>query len=63
MIRQCQDSDFDTIYAIVNDAAIAYKGVIPADRWHEPYMAQAELRAAIESGVGFWGFEIRRKAS
>jgi len=57
MIRRCQDSDFDTIYATVNDAATAYKGVIPADRWHEPYMPKSELRAAIDSGVEFWGFE------
>jgi len=41
----------------VNDAATAYKGVIPADRWHEPYMPRDELRAAIDSGVQFWGWE------
>ena len=57
MIRQCTERDFDAIYAIVNDAAIAYKGVIPADRWHEPYMPKEELRQAIDSGVEFWGFE------
>lgn len=38
------ESDFETIYAIVNEAAMAYKGVIPADRWHEPYMPGEELR-------------------
>ena len=58
MIRPCTDSDFDTIYEIVNDAAMAYKGAIPADRWHEPYMPKAEVRAAIDSGVEFWGFEM-----
>ena len=57
MIRPCTSQDFDTIHAIVNDAAMAYKGVIPADRWHEPYMPKAELRAAISGGVEFWGFE------
>lgn len=57
MIRRCTDADFDTIYVIVNDAAMAYKGVIPADRWHEPYMSKSELRAAIDGGVEFWGFE------
>jgi hypothetical protein len=41
----------------VNDAAQAYEGVIPADRWHDPYMLRAELRAAIDSGVEFWGYE------
>lgn len=58
MIRRCAAGDFDTIYAIVNDAAIAYKGVIPADRWHDPYMPKTELRAAIDSGVEFCGFEM-----
>ena len=57
MIRECQDSDFDTIYEIVNDAAVAYKGVIPADRWHEPYMSREDLSGEIASGVRFWGCE------
>jgi hypothetical protein len=57
VIRPCTASDFDGIYEIVNDAAMAYKDVIPADRWHEPYMPRKELRAAIYSGVEFWGFE------
>ncbi len=43
--------------AIVNDAAIAYRGVIPADRWHEPYMPEAELREEIAAGVEFWGLD------
>ena len=40
---------------VINDAAEAYRGVIPADRWHEPYMALQELRAEIAAGVEFWG--------
>lgn len=55
MIRPCTDADFDTILAIINDAASAYRGVIPADRWHEPYMSAAELRDEIRAGVQFWG--------
>ena len=55
MIAPCAASDFDDIYAIVNDAASAYRGVIPADRWHEPYMPREELRAEIDAGVVFWG--------
>jgi GNAT superfamily N-acetyltransferase len=43
--------------AIVNAAAEAYRGVIPADRWHEPYMPEAELRQEIAAGVEFWGLE------
>ena len=53
MIRKGTDEDFEEILNIINDAAIAYKGVIPPDRWHEPYMAEAELRAQIEDGVRF----------
>ena len=40
-----------------SDAAQAYKGVIPDDRFKAPYMPRAELRHEIEHGVGFWGFE------
>jgi N-acetylglutamate synthase-like GNAT family acetyltransferase len=57
MIRQCTDQDFDSIYTIVNDAAVAYKGVIPADRWHEPYMPKEYLQHELDAGVKFWGFE------
>lgn len=57
MIRQCTDSEFDVILAIINDAARAYHGVIPDDRWHEPYMPKCELRRDIEHGVAFWGHE------
>ncbi len=53
MIRKGADQDFEEIFKIINDAAIAYKGVIPADRWHEPYMTKEELKAQIEDGVNF----------
>ena len=45
------------ILEIVNAAAVAYRGVIPADCWHEPYMASSELETEIAAGVRFWGFE------
>ena len=45
MIRPGLAEDFDEIFAVINDGAIAYKGVIPADRWHEPYMSKEELQA------------------
>ena len=57
MIRPCTISDVPNIFAIVNDAAQAYKGVIPADRWHEPYMPLKELTKEIAQGVKFWGSE------
>ena len=56
-IRRCEDGERDAIHAIVNAAAEAYRGVIPPDRWHEPYMERAELHREIESGVEFWGCE------
>jgi N-acetylglutamate synthase-like GNAT family acetyltransferase len=40
--------------AIINDAAHAYRGVIPADRWREPYMPEDELANEIADGVVFW---------
>jgi len=61
MIRRCEEDDFEAIYQIVNDAARAYRGVIPADRWHEPYMPREELRREIEAGVAFWGCEADRE--
>jgi len=57
MIRKCTETDFAAIYDIINDAAIAYKGIIPADRWHEPYMPKDHLRSEIDDGVDFWGLE------
>src|ERR1044072_5121148 len=56
-IRRCGDQDLATMLAIVNAAAEAYRGVIPADRWHEPYMPEAELRDEIAAGVEFWGLD------
>jgi GNAT superfamily N-acetyltransferase len=57
VIRPCTDSEFEGIWQIVNDAAQAYRGVIPADRWSEPYMPRDELRHEIDAGIVFWGYE------
>ena len=57
MIRKCTNSDFEVILEIINDAAQAYRGMIPADCWHEPYMSGEELKQEIEDRVYFWGFE------
>ena len=56
-IRPCHGDERAQILAIVNAAAEAYRGVIPADRWHDPYMPAAELDAEIAAGVVFWGHE------
>ncbi|MGA8408753.1 MAG: GNAT family N-acetyltransferase [Candidatus Acidiferrales bacterium] len=55
MIRRCQPQDFEQIWAIINDGAHAYKGIIPADRWTEPYMSREKLQHEINDGVVFWG--------
>jgi N-acetylglutamate synthase-like GNAT family acetyltransferase len=57
MIRDCSEADIETMNAIINDAARAYRGVIPADCWHEPYMTRSELLAEIASGARFAGWE------
>ena len=57
MIRRSEDRDLDAILSIIHAASQAYRGVIPADRWHEPYMPRAELIEEIESGVAFWVYQ------
>jgi GNAT superfamily N-acetyltransferase len=61
MIRPCDAQDFELIYDIINDGAQAYKGIIPLDRWKEPYMSQSELQHEIDEGVTFWGCEENRR--
>jgi len=58
LIRPCREEDHEAILAIVNAAAEAYRGVIPADCWHEPYMGVAELAQEIAAGVRFSGYEV-----
>ena len=58
IIRPTVPADFETIYEIVNDAAAVYRGVIPADRWHEPYMPREELQEQIADGVAFYGYYV-----
>jgi GNAT superfamily N-acetyltransferase len=57
MIRRCGPADIAAMDGIINDAAQAYRGAIPADQWHEPYMPRAALAAEIGRGVEFWGWE------
>src|SRR5579871_3998453 len=57
MIRPCAKTDFPVIESIINEAAQAYRGVIPDDCWHEPYMPASELRSEISAGVDFSGWD------
>jgi N-acetylglutamate synthase-like GNAT family acetyltransferase len=54
VIRASVESDVPAMWTVINDAARAYRGVIPADRWHEPYMPREELAREIAAGVAFW---------
>jgi GNAT superfamily N-acetyltransferase len=54
-IRPCEPGELETVGAIINEAAEAYRGIIPADRWREPYMPAAGLEREVRDGVVFWG--------
>ncbi|HEX74546.1 MAG TPA: GNAT family N-acetyltransferase [Dehalococcoidia bacterium] len=57
MIRECQPSDINRIYLIINEAAQAYEGVIPADCYHQPYMPIDELEREMKR-MTFFGWEV-----
>jgi len=57
VIRECQSGEVKEIYSIINEAAKAYEGVIPADRYHQPYMPMAELKREMKQ-MTFFGEEI-----
>jgi len=54
MIYKCASKNFREVFEVINDGASAYKGIIPQDRWHEPYMTEEELLAQVNQGVEFW---------
>ena len=58
IIRPCRGDEAETMLAIINAAAEAYRGAIPLDCWHSPYMPAAELRSEIAAGVAFVGCEV-----
>ena len=55
-VRPCPAGEFSRIHLVINDAAAAYRGVIPDDRWHEPYMSEPALESEIAAGVRFLGW-------
>jgi GNAT superfamily N-acetyltransferase len=56
MIRKLTNTNVQDLLNVINDAAIAYKGKIPAEIWKEPYMSTEELKEEIQSGVQFYGY-------
>ena len=61
MISRYERTDFNEICEVINDAAIAYKGIIPEDRWHDPYMSHEELKKQMDEGVQFWVYREHEK--
>jgi GNAT superfamily N-acetyltransferase len=57
IVRPCRADERQVTCEIINAAAEAYRGVIPADRWHHPYMSSQELDSEISAGVAFWAYE------
>ena len=60
-IRRCVAADIPVIDRIINAAAERYRGAIPPDCWHEPYMSRQDLDREIAAGVEFWGYEDEGK--
>jgi len=57
MITEYTKKDVSSILSVINNAALKYKGVIPNDCWHEPYMSEEELLNEFDSGVRMFGYE------
>ena len=57
-IRLCRNAELTVIHGIISGAAEAYRGVIPADCWHDPYMSFHDLERELAAGVQFWGYEL-----
>lgn len=55
--RRCLEGDFDSVYFVINEGAMAYRGVVSAEHLNDPYMSRKEFRSEIAAGVEFWGYE------
>ena len=61
MIIEYKKTDTSKILYIINDASLRYKGIIPDDCWHEPYMSQQELIDEFSNGVRMYGYHLNNK--
>ena len=57
MITEYTKKDVSNVLSVINNAALKYKGAIPDDCWHEPYMSEQELLNEFDSGVRMFGYE------
>ena len=60
MIKRLSFKHINTIWEIINKAAHAYKGVIPNDCYHEPYMPSAKFHREMRS-ITFFGWQEKGK--
>ena len=61
MISEYKKTDISKILHIINDASLRYKGIIPDDCWHEPYMSERELVDEFKDGVRMYGYHLNNK--
>ena len=61
MISEYKKTDVSKILFIINDASQKYKGIIPDDCWHEPYMSKHELIDEFNNGVRMYGYLDKNK--
>ena len=57
MVKEYTKKDISKILHVINDASLRYKGIIPDNCWHEPYMSENELSAEFNNGVHMYGFQ------
>ena len=61
MIEELTKKEISNILIVINDASIKYKGIIPNECWHEPYMSEQELINEYDKGVQMFGYKINDK--
>jgi len=61
MIGEYKKADTSKILYIINNASLRYKGIIPDDCWHEPYMSEQELINEFSYGVRMYGYHHNNK--
>ena len=57
MITECTKKNISNILYVINDASLKYKGIIPNDCWHEPYMTKQKLISEFANGVRMFGYK------
>jgi len=60
MITEYTENNISHILYVINDAAVKYKGEIPDDCWHEPYMSEQELIDEFNNGVQMFGYKNKK---